>query len=297
MGQGNSCLNLSKNSFGWGQSLSFGYFHDSPRPFGETMHLVDTHVHINFDVFATDLDQLQHRWQEAGVVQLVHSCVRPQEFSQIQTLADRFPELFFAVGLHPLDAADWQNDTADQILSYGSSDQRVVAIGEMGLDFFKADNVDHQIEIFRSQLAIARELDKPVIIHCRDAAETMRQVLADFQSDQGPVKGVMHCWGGNPEETQWFLDLGFYISFSGTVTFKKAEAIQASAQMVPLDRLLVETDCPFLAPVPKRGKRNEPAFVRHVAEAIAKLRNIPLETLAHQTTANARNLFKLPVPV
>ncbi len=260
------------------------------------MHLVDTHVHINFDVFAADLDQLQHRWREAGVVQLVHSCVKPQEFSQIQALADRFPELFFAVGLHPLDAEDWQDNTAEQILSYGRSDQRLVAIGEMGLDFFKADNRDHQIDVFRSQLAIAKALDKPVIIHCRDAASTMHQVLGDFQQEHGPVKGVMHCWGGNPEETQWFLDLGFYISFSGTVTFKKAEAIQASAQMVPPDRLLVETDCPFLAPVPQRGKRNEPAFVRHVAEAIAKLRNVPLEILAHQTTTNARNLFKLPVP-
>lgn len=259
------------------------------------MNLVDTHVHINFDVFATDLDQLQQRWQSAGVVQLVHSCVRPQEFFQIQALADRFPELFFAVGLHPLDAQDWQEDTAEQILSYGGSDRRVVAIGEMGLDFFKADNVDHQIKVFRSQLAIARELAKPVIIHCRDAAQVMGEVLADFQAEQGPVTGVMHCWGGTPEETQWFLDLGFYISFSGTVTFKKAEAIQASAQMVPADRLLVETDCPFLAPVPKRGKRNEPAFVRHVAEAIATLRNVPLETLAQQTTANARRLFQLPV--
>ncbi|AIE75135.1 MULTISPECIES: TatD family hydrolase [unclassified Synechocystis] len=260
------------------------------------MHLVDTHVHINFDVFAADLDQLQHRWQQAGVVQLVHSCVKPEEFGQIQALADRFPELFFAVGLHPLDAADWQGNTAEQILAYAKADPRVVAIGEMGLDFFKADNRGHQIEVFQAQLAIARELAKPVIIHCRDAADTMRQVLTEFQQEQGPVGGVMHCWGGNPEETQWFLDLGFYISFSGTVTFKKAEGIQASAQMVPLDRLLVETDCPFLAPVPKRGKRNEPAFVRHVAEAIAALRHISLETLAEQTTANARNLFKLPVP-
>ncbi|MBE9196508.1 TatD family hydrolase, partial [Synechocystis sp. LEGE 06083] len=244
------------------------------------MHLVDTHVHINFDVFAADLDQLQRRWQQAGVVQLVHSCVKPQEFDQIQALADRFPELFFAVGLHPLDAQDWQTNTAGQIFAYAKADSRVVAIGEMGLDFFKADNRDHQIEVFRAQLAIARELNKPVIIHCRDAADTMRQVLTKFQQEQGPVTGVMHCWGGSPEETQWFLDLGFYISFSGTVTFKKAEAIQASAQMVPPDRLLVETDCPFLAPVPQRGKRNEPAFVRHVAEAIAALRHVPPETLA-----------------
>lgn len=260
------------------------------------MQLIDTHVHINFDVFATDLGDLQSRWQAAGVVQLVHSCVKPQEFPQIQALADRFPELFFAVGLHPLDADGWQVDSADQILRYAASDPRVVAIGEMGLDFFKADNRDQQIQVFQSQLAIAQQLQKPVIIHCRDAAPAMHQVLRDFRDQGGTINGVMHCWGGTPEETDWFLDLGFYISFSGTVTFKKAETIQASAQRVPADRLLVETDCPFLAPVPQRGKRNEPAYVRYVAEAIAQLRNEPLATVAAQTTANARRLFNLPVP-
>lgn len=260
------------------------------------MQLIDTHVHINFDVFAEDLAELQSRWQSAGVVQLVHSCVKPQEFEQIQALADRFPELFFAVGLHPLDAHQWQDNTAAQILAYGAADPRLVAIGEMGLDFYKADNCDQQIHVFQSQLAIAQQLQKPVIIHCRDAAPAMRQVLQEFRDQGGTIGGVMHCWGGSPEETTWFLDLGFYISFSGTVTFKKAETIQASAQLVPPDRLLVETDCPFLAPVPKRGKRNEPAYVRHVAEAIATLRDVPLETLAAQTTANARRLFNLPVP-
>jgi TatD DNase family protein len=120
--------------------------------------------------------------------------------------------------------------------------------------------------------------------------------LQGFWQDQGPVQGVMHCWGGNPEETQAFLNLGLFISFSGTVTFKKAEAIQASARMVPSDRLLVETDCPFLAPVPQRGKRNEPAFVYHVAEQVARLRGISLEALAQQTVDNARHLFRLPSP-
>jgi TatD DNase family protein len=264
--------------------------------FGKTMQLIDTHVHINFDVFAADLSELQTRWQSSGVVQLVHSCVKPQEFASIQALADRFPELFFAVGLHPLDAQDWHDGLADQILAHGAADPRVVAIGEMGLDFFKADNRDQQILVFQSQLAIAQQLQKPVIIHCRDAAPAMRQVLRNFRDQGGNIGGVMHCWGGTPEETAWFLDLGFHISFSGTVTFKKATTIQASAQLVPADRLLVETDCPFLAPVPKRGKRNEPAYVRYVAEAIATLRNVPLETLAAQTTTNARRLFNLPVP-
>ena len=259
------------------------------------MQLIDTHVHINFDAFEADLEAVRDRWQTQGVVQLVHSCVTPAEFVKTQKLADRFPELFFSVGLHPLDANLWQPDWSDLIRGLATSDKRVVAIGEMGLDFFKADNHQWQSEVFRSQLQIAKELDLPVIIHCRDAATTMRQICQEFWSEFGQVRGVMHCWSGTPIETQWFLDLGFYISFSGVVTFKNATQIQDSAKLVPLEKLLVETDCPFLAPVPKRGKRNEPAFVSHVASYLAQLRGEHLETLADATTTNARQLFRLPV--
>ncbi|HEY9858428.1 MAG TPA: TatD family hydrolase [Candidatus Obscuribacterales bacterium] len=259
------------------------------------MQLIDTHVHINFDTFQPDLEAVAQRWREAGVVRLIHSCVEPTEFSGIQAIANRFPELSFAVGLHPLDADRWTPNSRAQILELASSDPRVVAIGETGLDFYKADNRQQQIAAFQAQLAIAQELSLPVIIHCRDAAPEMAQLLKDFWQDQGPVRGVMHCWGGTPTETEWFLELGFYISFSGTVTFKNAAGIQASARMVPSDRLLVETDCPFLAPVPKRGeRRNEPAYVRYVAEQVAQLRSVPLEVLAAQTTQNACQLFGLP---
>lgn len=260
------------------------------------MQLVDTHVHINFDSFQEDLEAVSVRWREVGVVRLVHSCVEPAEFPKTQALADRFPELRFAVGLHPLDVDQWTSETAHQITQLAESDPRVVAIGETGLDFYKADNHEQQVTAFEAQLAIAQQLDLPVIIHCRDAATPMKELLQQFWQKHGMVKGVMHCWGGTPEETQWFLDLGFYISFSGTVTFKNAKSVQASAQMVPDDRLLVETDCPFLAPVPKRGKRNEPAYVRYVAEQVAQLRNISLETLATQTTSNANQLFRLSLP-
>jgi TatD DNase family protein len=256
--------------------------------------LVDTHVHINFDSFQTDLDEVGQRWREAGVVRLVHSCVEPSEFGAIRAIADRFPEVSFAVGLHPLDVEkSWTDASAAEIATLAKSESRVVAIGETGLDFFKASNLEQQMAAFRSQLGIAQQLNLPVIIHCRDAAEAMAQLLQDFWREQGPVNGVMHCWGGSPEQTQWFLDLGFYISFSGTVTFKKATEIQAAAQMVPRDRLLIETDCPFLAPVPKRGKRNEPAYVYHVAQQVATLRGISLEELADTTTHNACRLFKL----
>lgn len=259
------------------------------------MQLIDSHVHLNFDVFEPDLPAVRSRWQEAGVVRLVHSCVEPAEFASIKTLAQQIPELSFAVGLHPLDAEKWTSETATQIASQADSDNKVVAIGEIGLDFYKAENQAQQAQVFRSQLEIARDRNLPVIIHCRDAAPDMYDLLQDFWQ-QGAVKGVMHCWTGNPEQTQWFLDLGFYISFSGIVTFKNAQSIHESAKMVSSDRLLIETDCPFLSPVPKRSqKRNEPAFVRYVAEALAQLRGVPVESIAAQTTRNACELFNLSV--
>jgi len=257
--------------------------------------LIDTHVHLNFDQFQPDLEAVRQRWQAAGLVHLVHSCVEPREFSTLQALADRWPELSLAVGLHPLDADRWEPTMAATITQYAQGDRRVVAIGETGLDFYKADNREQQFQVFTAQLAIARSLGLPVIIHCREAAAAMAERLRQFWQEFGPVAGVMHCWSGTPEETQWFLDLGLYISFSGVVTFKSARAIQASAQMVPSDRLLIETDCPFLAPVPHRGQRNEPALVREVAIKVAELRGMDLADLAYQTSRNACQLFNLPV--
>ncbi|XHU95394.1 MAG: TatD family hydrolase [cyanobacterium endosymbiont of Rhopalodia gibba] len=260
------------------------------------MQLIDTHVHINFDVFEQDLDLLQTRWQEAGVVHLVHSCVEPKEFKGIQALANRFQnQLSFCVGLHPLDAHKWTVTTYEEIFEAAQSDPRVVAIGEMGLDFYKADNQDWQKQVLEAQLAIAYKLDKPVVIHCRNAAANLREILKSFCTHQGPVRGVIHCWNGTLEETQWFLELGFYLSFSGIVTFKKSAQLKEIALAVPSDRLLIETDCPFLAPVPKRGKRNEPSYVRYVAEFLARWRGVSLESLAQKTTQNACQLFQLSI--
>lgn len=259
------------------------------------MQLVDTHVHLNFDSFDDDLDAVAVAWREAGVVRLVHSCVEPSEFPKMQTIADRFPELFLAVGLHPLDVHQWVPDMAHQIAETARSDGRVVAIGETGLDFYKADNAARQWDAFEAQLQVARELQLPVIIHCRDAAPEMASRLRQLWDDQGPVSGVMHCWAGTPEETQVFLDLGFHISFSGIVTFKNAHQVKASAQLVPQDRILVETDCPFLSPVPcRKVRRNQPAFVSHVAQYVAELRGEALPDFAAATTRNALALFQLP---
>jgi TatD DNase family protein len=258
------------------------------------MQLIDTHVHINFENFEQDLEEICSNWRQAGVVQLVHACVHPDQFPAMQQLADRFPELSLAVGMHPLEAEKWQDTIADQIVSWARSDRRVVAIGEMGLDFYKSESHPLQIAAFQRQLQIAQSLGLPVIIHCRDAAVAMRQLVTEAWERHGPVPGVMHCWAGDPEETSWFLELGFHISFSGVVTFKNARQIHAAAQMVPADRLLIETDCPFLAPMPHRGKRNEPAYVANVAARIAELRTATVESIADLTTANARRLFNLP---
>lgn len=260
------------------------------------MRLVDTHVHINFDSYDVDRDDVAAAWREAGVAHLVHSCVDPSEFEKIQAITQRYPEVSMAIGLHPLDMDKWTDNTASEIARLAKSESKVVAIGEMGLDFFKADDRVLQTQAFIEQLKVAQSLDLPVIIHCRDAAAEMAEVLETFFKAHGSVRGVMHCWTGTPEETQRFLDLGFFISFSGIVTFKSAKQVKASAQMVPSDRILVETDCPFLSPVPKRKeKRNQPAFVRHVAEHVAELRDVSLITLAEQTTQNAQRLFNLPV--
>lgn len=256
--------------------------------------LVDSHCHIVFRNFDADLDAVAQRWREAGVRALVHACVEPAEIPAIRALADRFPELRYSVGVHPLDTEHWAADTQQLLREAAQADPRVVAIGELGLDLFREKNLAQQLAALRPQLDLACELDLPVIIHCRDAAEPMLVELRERAERGVCPRGVMHCWGGTPEEMAGFLELGLYISFSGVVTFPKAEATHACARQVPADRYLVETDCPFLAPVPRRGKRNEPAYVAAVAARVAELRGESLEQVALASTANAARLFQLP---
>jgi len=257
--------------------------------------LVDSHCHLVFRNFDDDLELVAARWREAGVKALLHACVEPAEIPAIRALADRLPELRYAVGVHPLDTQHWQDDTAAVLRSAAQADARVVAIGELGLDLFRETNLERQLAVLEPQLDLAVELNLPVIIHCRDAAAPMLELLAARAQRAAVPRGVMHCWGGTPEEMEGFLAHGLFISFSGTVTFPKAEATHQCARQVPADRYLVETDCPFLAPVPRRGKRNEPAYVAAVAARVADLRGEPLEQVAHTSTANAVALFGLPL--
>ena len=257
-------------------------------------NLIDSHCHIVFSNFEKDIEEVASRWREAGVRSLLHACVEPSEISAIKSLADRFPEMRYAVGVHPLDTKYWNNDTLNILRAAALDDSRVVAIGELGLDLFKDSNLEEQLLVLLPQLKLAFELNLPVIIHCRDAASEMLKVLEDLHNQSCCPNGVMHCWGGTSQEMNLFLDLGFYISFSGTVTFPKAHAIHECAREVPEDRFLIETDCPFLSPVPLRGKRNEPANVAIVASRMADLRGQSIEMVSESTTANARRLFGLP---
>jgi TatD DNase family protein len=255
--------------------------------------LVDSHCHLVFRNFEADLDEVRERWQAAGVKALVHACVEPAEIPAIRALADRLPELRYSVGVHPLDTGHWHPDTPAVLERSALEDSRVVAIGELGLDLFRDNNLEQQLAVLRPQLDLAVSLDLPVIIHCRDAADPMLAELRSRAERGACPQGVMHCWGGTPAEMHAFLDLGFLISFSGTVTFPKALEIQACARAVPADRYMVETDCPFLAPVPRRGQRNEPANVRAVAACVADLRQESFDQVCRTSTANATGLFGL----
>ncbi len=256
--------------------------------------LIDSHCHIVLRDFDNDLDAVSSRWKEVGVVSLLHACVEPSEIPAIRSLADRFPELRYSVGVHPLDTQHWRDDTQLVLRKAALADSRVVAIGELGLDLYRDSNLDRQLAVLRSQLDLAVELNLPVIVHCRDAANPMLNELKERSRHDLCPQGVMHCWSGTVEEMNAFLDLGFYISFSGIVTFPKAHDVHDCAQQVPEDRFLVETDCPFLAPVPRRGKRNEPSYVHVVATRVAELRDEPFDFVASASTANARRLFDLP---
>ncbi len=256
--------------------------------------IIDSHCHIVFSSFDEDREKVAQRWRSQGVKALLHACVKPSEIQAIRSMADQFQEMRYSVGVHPLDVHHWEAGTQNVLKKAVLDDSRVVAIGELGLDLFKAENLSEQLSILLPQLNLAFELNLPVIVHCRDAAKEMQEVFSKLSKDGCCPRGVMHCWSGNVEQMREFLELGFYISFSGNVTFKNAIDIHECAKEVPSSRFLVETDSPFLSPVPHRGKRNEPSYVKHVVDKISELRGESFAQIAEKTTQNARELFGLP---
>ena len=256
------------------------------------IELIDSHCHLIFENFNDDLDDVVIRLRSRGVKKLVHACCEFTEIPKLKKISSEYNEIYYSVGLHPLEAKKWELTSKSLLRSSAQEDRRVVAIGELGLDFFKSENKTLQIEALIPQMELAYELDLPVIIHCRDAANEMIEICNDLSKKGKCPRGVLHCWTGTRKEMKQFLNLGFYISFSGILTFPKAHEIHECAKIVPNDKYLIETDAPFLAPVPHRGKRNEPAFVENVANYMADLRSTELITIAKESSKNAEDLFK-----
>ena len=256
------------------------------------IELIDSHCHLIFENFQEDLKDVVLRLRSKGVKKLVHACCELKEIPKLKKISQEFNEIYYSVGLHPLEAKKWEISSKSILKKSAQEDKKVVAIGELGLDFFKSNNKTQQIDALIPQMELAYELELPVIIHCRDAANEMIDICNSLSKRGKCPKGVLHCWTGTPKEMKQFLDLGFYISFSGIVTFPKAIEIHKCAKIVPNDKYLIETDSPFLAPVPHRGKRNEPAFVENVAKFMADLRSTKLITIAKESYKNAEDLFK-----
>ncbi len=256
---------------------------------------IDSHCHIDFPELACRLPEILGKMKENQVSHALCVSVTMPEFPQVLALADAYPNIYASVGVHP-DYEETVEPTVDELVALAKH-PRVVAIGETGLDYYRlSGDLEWQRERFRTHIRASRQSRKPLIIHTRSASEDTLRIMREEKAGTGDggVAGVMHCFTESLEVAEASMAMGFYISFSGIVTFKSAKELQAVARAVPLDRMLIETDSPYLAPVPMRGKTNEPGFVRHVAEFLADLKGVPLATLAEATTANFRTLFGVP---
>jgi TatD DNase family protein len=255
--------------------------------------LVDSHCHLDFPELAGEVDAVLALMRENDVTHALCVSVTLQDFPRVRALAERHPELYASVGVHP-DYPDVPEVGMDELVELARH-PRVVAIGETGLDYFRiTGECEWQRERFRTHIRAARRSRKPLIIHMREAAPDTLRIMREEGADG--VGGVMHCFTGTWEVAQAAMDLGFYISFSGIVTFKNAQALKEVARQVPLARMLIETDSPYLAPVPHRGKTNQPALVKYVAAEIARLQDVPLELVAAETSRNFFQLFKVEEP-
>ena len=258
--------------------------------------LVDSHCHLDFLERDQDVADVVERAGRAGVRCMVTICTKLSEFAAVRCIAERFPQVYCSVGVHPHEAEDeGQSDPARLIELAGH--EKVVGIGETGLDFYYEHSPRAaQARSFRAHIAAARKTGLPLIVHSRDADGETIDILREAY-DEAPFSGVIHCFTAGPELARAALEIGFYVSLAGIVTFKNAQALRDTVAEVPLDRLLVETDSPYLAPVPKRGKTNEPAYVAFTAAALAEQRGIPAEALVAATGDNFFRLFsKVPRP-
>lgn len=261
---------------------------------------VDSHCHLSFPELSSQLDEIRAAMAQAGVDRALCICTTLEEFEDVHALARTYDNFWASVGVHP-DNEDVQEPTLQDLLDRAAR-PRVVAIGETGLDYYQMDerkggrtvsDMEWQRERFRTHIRAARSCNKPLVIHTRSASDDTLAILREEGDDGSPgsAGGVFHCFTETAEVARAALDLGFYVSFSGIVTFKNAADLREVAAFVPDDRLLIETDSPYLAPVPFRGKTNNPSYVPHVAATIAAVRGVPVETVAEQTSRNFERLF------
>ncbi len=254
--------------------------------------LVDSHTHLHhldLTPYQGQLDLAVQAARDHGVVHMLCVCICPDEIPTLQDIASTYPDVTISVGVHPNEAL--QKEPSEAELVQWGSHPKVVALGETGLDYYRTEaGIDWQKERFRRHIRAANHLKKPLIVHSRNASNDTIALMKEEQAHQ--ARGVLHCFTETWEMAKAAMDLEFYISFSGIITFKNAVDLQAVVKKMPLDRMLIETDSPYLAPVPYRGKPNEPAYVRFVAEMIAELKQLPVEEVARQTSQNFFDLFK-----
>ncbi|MCQ6268492.1 TatD family hydrolase [Fictibacillus sp. WQ 8-8] len=251
--------------------------------------MFDTHAHLNAIQFEEDLEEVIQRALDEGISHIVVVGFDRPTIKGAIKLADTYDFIYAAVGWHPVDAVDMTPEDLQWIEELAAH-PKVVALGEMGLDYhWDKSPEDVQKDVFRQQIQLAKKVKLPIIIHNRDATQDVVDILKSEGAEE--VGGIMHCYSGSLEVAKQCLDMNFYISFGGPVTFKNAKKPKEVAKEIPINRLLIETDCPYLSPHPLRGKRNEPSYVKYVAEAIAELREMPLEDLVKKTSDNARQLF------
>lgn len=251
--------------------------------------LVDTHCHLDFPDFSETLDEVVQRSREAGVSPMVTICTHISKFDQVRAVAERYDDIYCTVGIHPHNAGEEQV-TADELVALADT-PKVIGFGETGLDYFYEHSPrEAQKACFRAHIEASRQAGLPVIVHTRDADDDTVAILREEYA-KGPFTGLIHCFSSSLALAQAAVDLGFYISLSGIVTFNKAEDLRHSVAQLPVERLLVETDAPYLAPVPKRGKTNEPSYTRHTAEKVADIKGLSLEEFGRISTDNFYRLF------
>ncbi len=256
------------------------------------MNLIDTHAHLTFEELSGQLDDVLARSVDAGVTRWITVGTHVADNEQVLRLIDKYDNMYGALGYHPHDAKDI-SDADMELLKQQAAHIKVLAIGECGLDYhYMHSPAETQQRIFRVHLDIAADIQKPVVIHTREAFDESMAILAEYA---GRLKNVViHCYGGDVEQTRLVLDRGYYISFTGTVTFKRSEALREVAKMIPLDRLMIETDCPYISPHPKRNIRpNEPALLIHTAQCLADVHGMEVEEFAQKITQTSEVFFGL----